>query len=462
MSLPGSLPRAGPVSKFRGDPLAYLLAARREHGDVVAAAEGQALLSGARRCEGAVAAFGPEHTRAVLTDAETFGMPVSVSERYAFPPALANLNSGLFSMRGEKHKQRQQLLSSLLGAGVVDEYREQIGAGCDAFLESWAPGKTISLLSEMRRFALHVSGRLIFGSGPEEGPGAPIQRYFQLRRAYSARRGAGGQTARTELFAAGARVDEALREALGRYRREPEPRCLLARLARGAREADLSEDELVAHGNILFMSSSEPVAVALTWTVLVLSQLPELRRRLRQELAGLQGTPGAAELRRLPLVDAVVRESLRVLPPNAIMVRLTTRETQLGGHALPAGCEVLLSPFVSHRDPERFPEPDAFLPRRCEGFRPTGFEYLPFGSGARYCVGRVVAQDTLRVAVATFLSRFDVALAHDQAIDWEVNVNLTPGEPVMELSVPAAGEVSGSAHAGGSFRRLLDIDRGAA
>jgi unspecific monooxygenase len=141
------------------------------------------------------------------------------------------------------------------------------------------------------------------------------------------------------------------------------------------------------------------------------------------------------------------------------MVRHTTRPAELGGHALPAGCEVLLSPFVTHRDEERFPEPDAFRPRRWLGLKPTGFEYLPFGAGARYCVGRVLATDTLRLAVAVFLSRFDLVLAHDQAIDWEMNVNLTPTtEPVVELRAPGPDEISEGARAGGPFGQLLNID----
>ena len=136
----------------------------------------------------------------------------------------------------------------------------------------------------------------------------------------------------------------------------------------------LSEDELVAHANVLFMSSSEPIAVALTWTFLILSQLPELRRALRRELDHMSpdgDVPHASRLAQLPLLDAVVSETLRLLPPNALMVRLTTRPARLHELQLPERCEVVVCPFLAHRDPERFARPDTFLPSRWSNTKPS-------------------------------------------------------------------------------------------
>jgi cytochrome P450 len=200
----------------------------------------------------------------------------------------------------------------------------------------------------------------------------------------------------------------------------------------------LSEQQLVTHANVLFMSSSEPTAVSLSWILLLLSQLPELRTALRQELDSVCGPhliPRNEHVHQLKMLGYVIKESLRLLPPNAIMIRLTNRAVELDGFVLPERCEVLLSPYVSHRDTERFPMADFFMPSRWNGLSPGPFEYLPFGTGQRYCMGRHLANHMLLVILSAILRRFDLVLAEDQPLDWQVHVNLMPAsEPMMLIS----------------------------
>src|SRR4030095_13351874 len=141
----------------------------------------------------------------------------------------------------------------------------------------------------------------------------------------------------------------------------------------------LSEDELIAHSNVLFMSSNEPIAVALTWILLTLSQLPGLRRALRHELDQARradAVPSLPELGRLTLLSSVVNETLRLLPPNALMVRVTTRGAPLQGVRLPERLALVLCPFLAHREAGRFPRPNEFLPSRWIGTRPSPFEFF--------------------------------------------------------------------------------------
>lgn len=472
MSLPASIPRLGPgaggIAELRQDPLAFLERARA-HGDIVVLTEEGPLFSRAPECVGSIAVFGAENVRAVLSSIDVYGQPLSVAERFAFPPPLANLNTGLFSMTGARHRERQQMLSGLLGARGAERHHPALAAACLAFLEDWRPGATLPLLDEMRRYALHVAERVLLGSRPGEPQelGALIQTYFHVRREFSAGR-ARDDDAMTTLIALGQHLDDRLRQRLRRFRAQPasEAESVLAQLAR--LEVDLgpgsgqtlSEDELVAHGNVLVMSSSEPVAVALTWTLLVLTQLPDLRAELRRELARAgvgERVPGAADLDALPLLDAVVRESLRLLPPSAIMARLSREPSTLAGHALPAWSEIVLSPYVAHRDPARFPEPRRFRPRRWQTVKPGPFEFFPFGAGGRYCLGRQLAMQILKTGVAVMLQRHDVVLAGDQQLDWRMNVTMMPvGEPVIELrpvhDVPHAG-----GKLAGAITELIDL-----
>jgi len=148
----------------------------------------------------------------------------------------------------------------------------------------------VFLLNEMRRLVLHVSGNVLFGDKGLE-LARYIQVYFEQRRHLSD----GGQAAlasRRELVRTGIQIDRKLRARLAQLRSEVrisevwDP-CLLALLSEAniQNTSDLTDDELIAHGNVLFMSSSEPIAVSLTWTLLLLSQRDDLRRAIRKELS---------------------------------------------------------------------------------------------------------------------------------------------------------------------------------
>jgi cytochrome P450 len=145
----------------------------------------------------------------------------------------------------------------------------------------------VFLLNEMRRLVLHVSGNVLFGDKGLE-LARYIQVYFEQRRHLSD----GGQAAlasRRELVRTGIQIDRKLRARLAQLRSEVrisevwDP-CLLALLSEAniQNTSDLTDDELIAHGNVLFMSSSEPIAVSLTWTLLLLSQRDDLRRAIRK------------------------------------------------------------------------------------------------------------------------------------------------------------------------------------
>lgn len=471
MGIPPSIPQAGSVRALRQNPLSFLEQARRTHGDIVMLTEDGPLFSRAAQCAGAIAVFGAENSRAVLSNIDTYGMPLSVAQRFSFPPKLVNLNFGLFSMTGSAHRERQQMLSGLLNAKSAERYHDAVAAACAAFLSSWQPGAILPLLSEMRRFALNVSDRMLFGSTQDEllEIGSLIQAYFQLRREYAAGRARDEEEALAALITLGEHLDRALRERLRRLREDSRPRAesvlaLLSQLEYLPGQT-LSEDELVAHGNVLFMSSSEPVAVALTWITLILTQLPVLRAQLRNELEGAslgQRVPRPSELDNLPLLDAVVREGLRLLPPSAILVRLSRHPSMLAGYSLPAWCEVVISPYVAHRDPVRFPQPHRFRPPRWKDLKPGPFEFFPFGAGGRYCLGRQLATNILKTGLAIMLQRHDIVLAGDQVLDWRMNVTMMPSSEPLIAALPALPGQRRGGMLQGAVAELMDLSAGSA
>jgi cytochrome P450 len=429
--LPASIPRAAEAERFFDEPLGFLARARAELGDIFVLRDGGPIFSRSPDCTGALAVFGPAYNRAVLGDIDLFGMPVSAAQHLSLTKRIVNLNRGLHNMRGGQHALHQRALMRVLGERGVESQRDVVRAGLESFARGWRAGQKVGLFSEMRRLALQVSTRLLFGDEYEESSqlASLLRSYFQLRREVASPFRPADEASLAGLVTLGDSLDRALRRHIRWCRRRTHGARggLLAALADLELEpgARISEGELVAHANVLFVSSNEPIAAALTWTLLILSQLPELRRALRLELARDSHADAAAG-QHAPLLGSVVNESLRVLTPNALMVRVTTRPASLGGVTLPERCEIVMCPFLAHREAERFPRPDEFLPSRWDTIRPSPYEYFPFGAGGHSCVGRPLATYIIKEALASLVSRFDLVLSEDQEVDWRIHIIFMP------------------------------------
>jgi cytochrome P450 len=436
------LPLAVDVGDFIAEPLASLAAARAAHGDAFAIRAPGPIFSRAADCAGVACVLGAALTRRVLSDLDVFGMPPSAARQLRFDAPLANLNRGLHSMRGREHDAHKRLLTAVLNARGADAVA---AGGWDAAQRAATRalgGGAFGLMAFLRALTVRTATSLLLGDqDPDRDRLASLlQTYFFLRREASSPAAARDDRALDELRSAGHALDDALRAYVRCCRsRGAAASGLLAKLAGGSAPGSaLTEDELVGHANILFVSATEPLAVALTWTLLILSQLPALRGALREELRAVagDGVPNGADVERLALLDRVVNESLRLLPPNAFMVRLTTEPVQLGAFLLPARCEVVLCPYLAHRDPAAFERPDTFWPDRWKQPPPSPFQYLPFGAGGHACIGKPLAMRTMKTLVAALLSAYDLVLAGDQEIDWRLHIQFMPASDPSVLLVP--------------------------
>ena len=147
----------------------------------------------------------------------------------------------------------------------------------------------------------------------------------------------------------------------------------------------------------ILLAGHETTASALAWSYHLLAGHPEVERRLHEEIDALLpdgGVPGFADLPRLPYTRQVFTEAMRLYPPAWVLLRRTVRPVEIAGWKLPAETTCIVSPFVTHRDPRWFPEPDRFLPERwteeAKAARPR-FAYFPFGGGPRSCAGESFA-----------------------------------------------------------------------
>lgn len=430
------MPCAHDLHRLGAEPMACLDRWRHALGDLYRLDHAGPLLTRDAHCPGVVVVSGEAHQRAVLTDIERYVLPESAARTLGLPPALRTLNAGLHGMRGDRHEHHKQLLARMLAGVDAEAMRIAIAPAVSIIAGRLRAGA--GALVSMRALTLEASSRLLFGTAGSATVGPDgLMAYFQLRREAAAPGRAVDAATRRRLIALGAAVDTGLRGYRRQLRAAPGTAASSATgygaLAALALADDIDENAFVGHANVLFISCNEPVAVALTWTLLAISQLPRLQMRLRAESianAGSDGRPGPS----MPLLESVLSESLRVLTPNALMVRVAREPVVLGGYRLPAGCEVLLCPFLSHRDPRWFPEPQRFSPSRWAGLRPSAYAYFPFGAGGHGCVGRALALRTLHAALSALLREGAIVLDGDADVDWRVQVMLMPtADPMLRL-----------------------------
>jgi len=181
----------------------------------------------------------------------------------------------------------------------------------------------------------------------------------------------------------------------------------------------------------------------------------------KEELDAVLGgaPPSPEDLARLPLLDGVVNESMRLLPAIVhLLFKRPDAPIQLGEHRLPAGATIILSPLITHRDPAVFPDPLGFDPLRWQGPAPGPYAWMPFGAGPRTCVGASLSSYILRVQLAMILQRVRPELVAGTRVDLMVRAaNLLFRGPVPVRLRPWAGARAGVERLDGDVRRLVRL-----
>src|SRR5215472_929326 len=187
----------------------------------------------------------------------------------------------------------------------------------------------------------------------------------------------------------------------------------------------------------LLTAGHETTTLVLAWTIFLISTRPEVMERMRAEIGGLNGgIPEYADLWRLRYTRMVVDETMRLYPPVWLISRTAVTDDVIGGYEIPAGAELLMLPYVTHRHPDWWVYPDKFwpehfLPENCLG-RPRG-AYLPFGAGPRVCIGSSFAMTEILFVLVLLLQRFHPELVVDPAqvkVEASVTLRPSPGVPV--------------------------------
>jgi cytochrome P450 len=302
---------------------------------------------------------------------------------------------------GPRHAAYRQLLGPPLRGRRLAAYRGIIASIVHAAIDELAPGSEVALAVWTRRLALRIVARIVLGRADEEPMAAFtawIDRALGARhRTLAYRYLAGGlpesstELDRTLVGTAKSTVDMA-------------PAPLSALMLSGAGPLGPVDDIELRDAIVsLLFAGHETTASAAAWTLYWLDRDP----RIRQEVvAELTGTPDGSDAARVPLLQAVISETLRLAPPVTVAGNRTlTEDAELLGRPLAAGATLTPSIYLAHHHPGRFPNPGRFDPDRFLGGRVPSAHYFPFGGGSRYCLGSQLAQLELRMITAAVLSR---------------------------------------------------------
>ncbi len=202
--------------------------------------------------------------------------------------------------------------------------------------------------------------------------------------------------------------------------------------ARDDRGSAFDDEALADELATLLLAGHETTASALTWTWYLLSRHPAAAARLRDELRSVLGDrdPEPGDLPALRFTNAVISEALRLYPPASAFGRRAMEACELGGYVVPRGASVVISPYAIHRNPRYFAEPERFVPERWFDAPPPEFAYVPFGGGARRCIGDAFARTEALLALATFARRFRFT-AGDLTPIGIASATLRPARPIL-------------------------------
>jgi cytochrome P450 len=357
--------------------------------------------------------FGFDDWQLTYTDKEAisiFRNKVTHSEPLRATEAMSQfLGQSLIVHDGPIHHHMRSTMNGPFQPRGLSEARvgETVADLVERCARRWAGRRDVRVLADTRELALTVLFRVV---GVDEGEIATWRvQYEDLTLLLLPIRLNVPGSPHDRGLKARAWINGKLREIVARVRAKGDTTGLLPSLlaARDEDGAPLSEQELIDNLRLVFFGGHETSASIMAWMVAHLAERPDVWRRLRDEARAASGLPRSPkELRQFPYAEAVFRETLRLHPPAFRDTRGATTDFDLAGRTIKRGTVLNIPILTLSRDPELYPDPDAFRPERWMDRKgpPTPMETVQFATGPHFCLGYHLAWMEI-VAFAVALGR---------------------------------------------------------
>lgn len=355
----------------------------------------------------------------------------------AFDPILG---LGLFTSEGDLHRKQRKLMAPSFQPRQIVSYADAMVNYGEQIQQGWRDGGTIAINQEMTHLTMSIVGKVLFDADiftETDDLGAAmteilsfvnytLSRFFPVPLDWPMPR---SRRARQGL----ATLDKRIQKMIEERRSSSEERDDLLSVLLKAKEEDgraMSDKQLRDESLTLFAAGHETTATALTWVWYLLATHPDCYQKLLQEVDTVlqRRRPTYADLAHLPYSLQVFKEALRMYPPAYAMTRVALHDLEIAGYLVRKRQAVLIPMYAIHRRPDYYPDPEVFRPER---FAPENEKelprhaYMPFGAGARICIGNHFAMMEGHLLVTTLAQRVSFELVPGQHIEPDPTKTIT-------------------------------------
>ncbi len=417
----------GSLPEIQRDELDFLMRLVHEHGDVV-------------------------HVRVVNHHAYVLSHPrdietVLVSKSSNFIKSVflresrALFGDGLLTSDGSLWQRQRRLLQPAFHHDHVLSYTRTMLESTARMLATWQDGEERDVHQDMTRLTMEIVAKVLFGEEFSSDAAQACEAFALFFKQYDERFGLYlipewlPTPDNLRYRRAIKRLDEIVlriirRKVASGNGHSPDVLSVLLS-ARDGNGAGVQESQVRDEMMTLFFTGHETTALALAWTFYLLGQNPDAERKLHAEVnTVLEGrAPTFHDLARLPFLEMVFKESLRLYPPAFGVVREAVHDCEIAGYPIPKGATLAMFQWVVHRDPRFFDRPEEFVPERWEKDFARSLPrcaYFPFGAGPRLCIGNTFAQAEVPLVLAAITQRFQLKLVPGHRVATAPSLTLRP------------------------------------
>jgi cytochrome P450 len=347
---------------------------------------------------------GPQASHFALTEART-----QLHWRNETDPVTGLLGHGLLVEDGEAHDSLRRKIMPAVHRRQVSGYIEKMWRRTDQVIGTWQPGETYDMLVEMRRLALLIVMDTLFDVDMTPKLERLFPAILDMLKFISPGLwlvGAPRQQYRDSIAA----INDYLYGLIQDRRAHPNGgKDLLSELIADGMQNALIRDQMLT----LFIAGHDTSTALLAWTLYLVGSHPRVENELLAETGVLPGetSPTPEQVEDLVYFKQVIDETLRLYPPIHVGNRVSAEDLSVCGYDIPKGERVMVSIYATHHDETHWPEPERFDPERFgQGKQPAPYSYLPFGGGARNCLGANFAQVEANVVLARIFQRYELIL----------------------------------------------------
>lgn len=431
---PKSPPIVGFLPMLRSDPLGFFTRAMMKYGDIVALGPSWYLISH------------PDYIKYVLQENNRN------YEKGIGAAALKLLvGNGLLTSEGSFWLRQRRLAQPAFHHRRIADMADTMAQLTSQMLDTWdrtyGRGERFDVATEMMALTARIIGVTMFST---DIAGRTSDLYAALSTSIHFVNGRSASFLRMPLQVptptnrafsrALGTIDSLVLAMIDDHRRSGEDRGDLLSMLIQATDADtgerMNDQQLLDEAKTVFLAGHETTANALSWAFVLLSRSPDVARRLRAEVHAVLGDrmPTFEDVGKLRYTRMVVDETLRLCPPAWSTVRTPLKDDTIGGYDIKAGSFISVSPYVVHRHPAFWTNPEGFDPARFDPDLPDTrprFAYFPFGGGPRICIGQSFALMEATMLLAMICQRYALDLVPGHPIEPKPEVTLRPKHGVL-------------------------------